>query len=72
MIEDGFVGTVWLWGGGWPCLGLGCVCHSEHPGHKFSPNETLGVKDSVVCIHGSLRLGSVNNKALGFVEGHWQ
>ena len=23
-------------------------------------------------IHGSLRLGSVNNKALGFVEGHWQ
>ena len=33
-------------------------------------NETLGIKDSVVRIHGSLRLGGIANKALGFVESN--
>jgi hypothetical protein len=37
---------------------------------ELATNQTLGIEDGVFRVHGSLRLGSVADKTLGFREGN--
>jgi hypothetical protein len=37
---------------------------------KLASNQTLGVKDSVGCVHGGLRLGGITNKTFSLGEGN--